>query len=146
MRLRSKRRRHSMSMTIRKRDKQVLRRIRRLAETDCANFSKGNCLENDTPCDVTHEQFSSIHNGVIACDYFLVAVLPTDPELCSLILYEILRVDDEAGEGWKQCVRCHKPFIPTCNRQKFCKACGEEAKLARTRLKQRRYRERKRLL
>ena len=135
-----------MPKTIRKRDKQVLRRIRRLAETDCANFSKGNCLEKDVSCDVTHEQFSSIHNGIITCDYFLEAVLPTDPELSSLIWFEILRADDEAGEGWKQCVRCHKPFIPVCNRQKFCKACGEEAKLARARLKQRRYRERKRLL
>ena len=146
MRLQSKRRRHSVSMTIRKRDKQVLRRVKQLAQTDCANFSKGNCLEKDTPCDVIHEQFSTIHNGVIACDYFLRAVLSADPEISSLIWYEILRPDDEAGEGWKQCVRCHKPFIPVCNRQKFCKACGEEAKQVRIRVKQRRYRERKRLL
>ena len=133
-----------MSMNIRKRDKQVLRRIKRLAEMECANFSKKSCLENDAPCDVVHERFSTIRNGVLACDYFLRNVLPTDPEINFLVWHEIFRQEDEAGEGWKHCARCQKPFIPACNRQKFCKTCGEEAKRVMVRLKQRRYRERKR--
>jgi hypothetical protein len=40
------------------------------------------------------------------------------------------------------CVRCHKPFVPASNRQRYCAACGAEVKKVRSREKQRRYRER----
>ena len=41
-----------------------------------------------------------------------------------------------------ECVRCHKPFVPASNRQRYCASCGAVAKQARIREKQRRYRER----
>lgn len=129
-------------MMIRKRDKQLLRRIKRLAQTECANYSKGKCLENDASCEMFNHEFSTIHDGVIDCDYLIRNVLPAEPETATIVWYEIFRQDEDAGEGWKQCSRCHRPFIPACNRQKYCKACGEEAKRIRIRLKQRRYRER----
>ena len=42
----------------------------------------------------------------------------------------------------KECVRCHKPFVPASNRKRCCASCEAAAKQARTREKQRRYRER----
>ncbi len=134
-----------MLTTIRKREKQILRRVKRLIQEKCADYVRGSCLANDGPCDAVHSKFATIHNGAIPCDYFLRSVLPSDPEMHSVILHEIYRQDDEAGEGMKDCARCHKPFIPACNRQKYCTACGEEAKRVRIRLKQRRYRERKKI-
>ena len=76
------------------------------------------------------------------CDYFLRAVLPLQPELHTAVWHELLREEDQAGEGWKECVRCHKPFIPGSNRQRYCADCGAAAKQARSREKQRHYRER----
>lgn len=134
-----------MLMTIRKREKQILRRVKRLIQKECANYVRGDCLANDALCDVIHSEFVTIHNGVIACDYFLRSVLPSDPEMHSVILHEIYRQEDSAGEGMKECIRCHKPFIPACNRQKYCSSCGDKAKRVRIRLKQRRYRERKKV-
>ena len=76
------------------------------------------------------------------CDYFLADVLPLKPELNTAVWHELLREEDQAGEGWKECVRCHKPFLPGSNRQRYCTECGAAAKQARSREKQRRYRER----
>ncbi len=76
------------------------------------------------------------------CDYFLRAVLPLQPELNTAVWHELLREEDQGGEGWKECIRCHKPFIPGSNRQRYCADCGTAAKQARSREKQRRYRER----
>lgn len=86
--------------------------------------------------------YKTIHDGTMNCDYFLRAVLPLQPELNTAVWHELLREEEEAGEGWKECVRCHKPFIPGSNRQRYCADCGAAAKQARSREKQRRYRER----
>jgi len=92
---------------------------------------------------VLNPAYKTIHDGAVACDYFLLAVLPLDAELNTAILHEVYREEDQAGEGWKECVRCHKPFIPGSNRQRYCASCGEAANQARSREKQRRYRERR---
>ena len=99
-------------------ENQIQRSIRQLAQKECANYDNGSCLP------------------------FLRAVLPLQPELNTAVWHELLREEEEAGEGWKECVRCHKPFIPGSNRQRYCADCGAAAKQARSREKQRRYRER----
>ena len=123
-------------------DNEIMRGLKRLAQKECANFADGFCLPADRPCHVLNPAYKTIHDGAIACDYFLRAVLPLDPELNAAVWHEIFRGEDEAGEGWKECVRCHKPFVPASNRQRYCASCGAVAKQARIREKQRRYRER----
>ena len=123
-------------------DDQIKRNIRQLVQKECANNASGRCLPEDRPCHVISPAYRTIHGGAIDCDYFLEAVLPLQPELNTAFWHELLREEDQAGEGWKECVRCHKPFIPGSNRQKYCAECGAAAKQARSREKQRRYRER----
>lgn len=127
-------------------DKQVLRSVKQLARNECANYFNGSCLLEDRPCHVINPAYQTIHDGAVDCDYFLSAVLPLQPELNAAVWHEILRGEDQAGEGWKQCARCHKPFIPGSNRQRYCANCGTAAKQARNREKQRRHRERKKNL
>ena len=123
-------------------DTQIMRSVKRLAQKECANYTDGLCLPVDRPCHVLNPAYKTIHDGAIACDYFLLAVLPLDAELNTAVWHEIYRGEDQAGEGWKECVRCHKPFIPGSNRQRYCASCGAAAKQARIREKQRRYWER----
>ena len=86
--------------------------------------------------------YKTIQDGALDCDYFLSAVLPLQPELNTAVWHELLREEDQAGEGWKECARCHKPFIPGSNRQRYCAECGAAAKQAGNRERQRRHRER----
>lgn len=127
-------------------DTEIMRSVKRLAQKECANYADGFCLLVDCPCHVLNPVYKTIHDGAIACDYFLQAVLPLDAELNAAVWHEIYRREDQAGEGWKECVRCHKPFIPSSNRQRYCASCGAEAKQARIREKQRRYRERQKAI
>lgn len=123
-------------------DTEIMRSVKRLAQKECVNYADGFCLLADCPCHVLNPAYKTIHDGAIACDYFLLAVLPLDAELNTAVWHEIYRGEDQAGEGWKECVRCLKPFIPGSNRQRYCASCGAAAKQARIREKQRRYRER----
>ena len=123
-------------------DKQILRSIKQLARNECANYFNGYCLPEDRPCHVVNPAYQTIHDGAVDCDYFLSAVLPLQPELNTAVWHEIFREEGQAGEGWKECTRCHKPFIPGSNRQRYCANCGIAAKQARSREKQRRYRAR----
>ena len=123
-------------------DTQIMRSVKRLTQKECANYADGLCLPVDCPCHVLNSAYKTIHDGAIACDYFLLAVLPLDEELNTAVWHEIYRGEDQAGEGWKECVRCHKPFIPGSNHQRYCASCGETANQARIMEKQRRYRER----
>ena len=123
-------------------DIQIMRSVKWLTQKECANYADGFCLPVDRPCHVLNPAYKTIHDGAIVCDYFLLAVLPLDAELNTAVWHEIYRGEDQAGEGWKECVRCHKPFIPGSNRQRYCVSCGAAAKRARSREKQRRYRER----
>ena len=123
-------------------DTWIMRSVKRLAQKECANYADGLCLLADCPCHVLNPAYKTIHDGAIACDYFLQAIQPLDAELNAAVWHEIYRREDQASEGWKECVRCHKPFIPGSNRQRYCASCGAAAKQARVREKQRRYRER----
>ena len=123
-------------------DAEIMRSVKQLAKKECANYADGFCLPADCHCHVLSPAYKTIHDGAIACDYFLLAVLPLGTELNTAVWHEIYREEDQAGEGWKECVRCHKPFILGSNRQRYCASCGEAANQARNREKQRRYRER----
>lgn len=123
-------------------DAEIMHSVKRLAQKECANYADGFCLPADCSCHVLNPAYKTIHDGAVACDYFLLAVLPLDAELNTAVWHEIYREEGQAGEGWKECVRCHKPFIPGSNRQRYCASCGEAANQARNREKQRRYRER----
>ena len=123
-------------------DHHIMRSVKQLAQKECANYANGFCVYEDRPCHVLNAAYKSIHDGAVDCDYFLLAVLPLDVELNKAVWHEIYREEGQAGEGWKDCVRCHKPFIPASNRQRYCTSCGEVAKQTRSREKQRRYRER----
>ena len=123
-------------------DTEIMRSVKQLAKKECANYIDGFCLPADRPCHVLNPAYKTIHDGAVDCDYFLLAVLPLDVELNKAVWHEIYREEGQAGEGWKECVRCHKPFIPGSNRQRYCASCGAAAEQARSREKQRRYRER----
>ena len=124
-------------------DNQIIRSAKRLAQSECANYSNGSCLLDECPCYAVNPAYGTIHDGAISCDYFLKAVQPVDQELNTAVWHEIFREEGSAGEGWKACVRCHKPFVPDSNRQRYCASCGAVAKQIRIMEKQRRYRERK---
>ena len=123
-------------------EEQIQGSIKKLAHKECANYYKGCCLPEDRLCHVISPTYKAIHDGAINCDYFLKAVLPLQPDLNTAVWHELLRKEDRAGEDWKECACCQKPFIPNSNRQKYCADCGAVAKQARSREKQRRYRER----
>ena len=123
-------------------DAEIMRSVKQLAKKECANYANGFCLPDDRPCYVLNPAYKTIHDGAVHCDYFLLAALPLNVELNTAVWHEVYREEDQAGEGWKECVRCHKPFIPGSNRQRYCASCGEAANQARSREKQRRYRER----
>lgn len=124
-------------------DTHIMRSIKQLARKECANYANGFCLPENRPCHVLNPAYSTIHDGAVDCDYFLLAVLPLGLELNTAVWHEIYQEEGQAGEGWKECVRCHKPFIPASNRQRYCASCGASAKQTRSREKQRRYRQRK---
>ena len=123
-------------------ENQIQRSIRHLAKKECANYDNGCCLPKDRPCHVINPTYKMIHDGAVDCDYFLSAVLPLQPELNAGVWHEILREESQTGEDWKECVRCHKPFIPGSNRQRYCAECGAVAKKTANREKQRRHRKR----
>lgn len=123
-------------------DTEIMRSVKRLAQKECANYADGSCLPADRPCHVLNPAYKTIYDGAVDCDFFLLAVLPSDAELNTAVWHEIYREEGQAGEGWKECVRCHKPFIPGSNRQRYCASCGAAAKQTKIREKQRRYRER----
>ena len=85
----------------------------------------------------------TIHDGVVDCDYFLASVLPLRPEQNTSVWHELLREEDQVGEGWKECARCHKPFIPGSNYQQYCSACGAAVSRVSNRERQRRFRKKR---
>lgn len=123
-------------------DQHIIRGVKQLAQKECANYAGGSCLPEERPCHAIHPDHQTVHDGAVNCDYCLSAVLPQQPELNTAVWHEIFREEGQAGEGWKECVRCHRPFLPASNRQRYCADCGTAAKQARSREKQRRYRER----
>lgn len=124
-------------------DTHIMRSIKQLARKECANYTNGFCLPANRPCHVLNPAYNTIHDGAVDCDYFLFAILPLDWELNTAVWHEIYRGEDQTGAGWKECVLCHKPFIPGSNQQRYCASCGTSSKQAWSREKQRRYRQRK---
>ena len=127
-----------------KQDKEIIRDVRKLATKECANYDNGCCLPEDRPCHVINPSYNSVHDGCVDCDWFIQAVLPLWPELRSAYWHEIFRDECAAGEGWKECKRCGKLFVPGSNRQQYCKECGAAASRASNRERQRRFRQNKR--
>ena len=126
----------------RKTDQHIIRSVKQLTQKECANYANGSCLPEDRLCHVVNPAHQTVHDGAVNCDYCIFAVLPQQRELNTAVWHEIFRGEDQAGEGWKECVRCQRPFIPGSNRQRYCAECGAAAKQARSREKQRRYRQR----
>lgn len=126
-------------------DTHIMRSIKQLARKECANYANGFCLPANRPCHVLNPAYKAIYDGAVDCDYFLLAVLPLELELNTAVWHEIYREEGQAGEGWKECVRCHKPFIPASNRQRYCASCEASVKQARSMENQRRYRERQKM-
>ena len=124
-----------------KHDKEIIRDARRLAAKECANLHDGTCLLDDRPCHLINPAYGTVHDGAIECDWFVQAVLPLKPEIHSAYWHEILREEGDACEGWKDCPRCHKPFVPGSNRQQYCADCARENSRARNRERQRRFRQ-----
>ena len=120
-------------MTVRKQDDQIMRGVRLLAKKECAYYDSGVCLCNKRPCHVLHPAHKTVHDGAVDCDFFLRAVLPAQPELNAAVWHEIFREEGSAGDGWKVCARCHKPFIPSCNRQRYSGTAPDAAKRQRKR-------------
>lgn len=124
-----------------KQDKEIIRSGKQLAKKECANWYDDICLMTDRPCRVINPAYSSVHDGCIDCDWFVQAVLPLEPELQKAYWHEIFREECDAGEGWKECLRCHKLFVPGSNRQQYCSECGSSVSRASNRERQRRFRE-----
>ncbi len=124
-----------------KHDKEIIRGFRKLATKECANWQDGSCLPDDCPCRAINPAYATVHDGCIDCDWFIQAVLPLQPELRSAYWHEIFQEEGCAGEGWKECRRCHKLFVPGSNRQQYCKECGAAASQTSNRERQRRFRQ-----
>lgn len=124
-----------------KQDKEIIRDVRKLVTKECANWCDGSCISEDRPCHVINPAYSTVHDGCVDCDWFIQAVLPLRPELWSAYWHEIFRDESNAGKGWKECLRCHKLFVPGSNRQQYCTDCAESNSKAKNRERQRRFRE-----
>lgn len=94
---------------------QQRRQANKLIKHLCANYQDGNCLllDDDEPCVCVQSISYSL-----CCNYFRVAVLPTEPTLEA----EILSLANIC-----YCQDCKKPFVPKSkrNNQKFCTACAK---------------------
>ena len=106
-----------------------------LARQECACCVNGYCLQTDKPCrQRLIDPSYRIEDGRIGCDWFLMAVLPLDPELNETVnailnkerdLYDEPE-NDESHTFLRKCENCGRFFPPHSNRQKRCKACALE--------------------
>ncbi len=87
-----------------------------LAKAECANYYDGQCVPKDCPCFVYEPR------GWV-CTWFFNAVLPLDQELQVFVNQKMT----ESPKTGKQCAVCGKRFIPTSNRQNYCRDCVKEA-------------------
>ena len=53
-------------------DTWIMRSVKRLTQKECANYADGLCLPVESPCHVLNPAYKTIHDGAIACDYFLL--------------------------------------------------------------------------
>ena len=123
-------------------DKQLIRKIKKLAREECCNYFDGQCVYGHNRAAI-HPKYAAIRDGAIGCDYFLECVLPLDPELNKAVWAELLRYEEVETPAWKNCERCGQPYLPNSNRQKYCPECRPIQEKKRGRDKQRRYYQRK---
>ena len=94
---------------------QQRRQANKLIKHLCANYQDGNCLllDDGEPCVCVQSISYSL-----CCNYFRVAVLPTEPLLEAGILSPV---------NIKYCQDCKKPFVPKSkrNNQKYCVDCAK---------------------
>jgi hypothetical protein len=122
----------------------LIRKIRTLAHKECCNCIDGKCIENGA-CIVINPLYPSIHDGVVACDYFLEGVLPIDPVLNRIIWAELLREQDVIRPNERTCAWCGGDFVPNSSRQQYCPHCKPLHERLHNRNKQRSYYQRKRM-
>ena len=141
-------------------DDEIKRWCVRQAKKECAYCIDGKCFDPDLlfrdgqtdepPCFAVTAKYS-IADGGIACDWFLLNVLPLDKELNRLVwaeinktapcLYDMDEPPSTENKG-KACALCGKPFIPSSNRQRYCTACAKERERKATAQRMREYRAR----
>ena len=116
-------------------EKELQKCIKNLAKAECANYQRNMCLLDDKPCHIINPEYGTIHDGAIDCDWFMEAVLPADWDLNDLVWYALWYDDDpdEIPEGMRACEVCKKPFVPTHQKQKYCKRCAENVNRKKTR-------------
>ena len=92
---------------------QQRRRANKLLKHLCANYQDGNCLllDDDEPCVCVQSISYSL-----CCNYFRVAVLPTEPTLEAEIL---------DPKKISYCKDCKLPFVKRRYNQLFCEKCAK---------------------
>lgn len=92
---------------------QQRRRANKLLKHLCANYQGGNCLllDDDEPCVCVQSISYSL-----CCNYFRVAVLPTEPTLEAEIL---------DPKKISYCKDCKLPFVKRRYNQLFCDKCAK---------------------
>jgi len=125
-------------------DKQILKNIKTFAKDECANYMRGNCLLTDKRCHLINPNYESIYDGAIDCDYFLECVLPADWDLNDLVSYALWYDGEEDDEklpsNMKRCAECQRPFVFTCNRQKYCNTCQQVVRRRQSAQRMKKYR------
>lgn len=129
-------------------DTKILARCQTLAQKECCNYSKGNCLEREEKCHLI-SAYPRIHDGALNCDWFLKAVLPQDKELSRIVWHELFReetlyddIETPAAEEptLRCCVICRNAFLPVTHNQKYCADCRAIGKRQHDRLWRRKQR------
>ena len=126
-------------------DRQLMKRCMSLAEKECANYFSRECVPEVCKCHLINTHYPTIEEGTLNCDWFLEAVLPLERELNKAVWQALTGQDGPTRARCRICEICRGTFIPASPRQKYCPVCGENEKRKRSRAKQHRYDERKRI-
>ena len=106
-----------------------LRQMRSLIRNHCCNFHKGDCCALDDGIAPSCAQWNSLG---LQCIWFRDTVLPLAPELQEKVL--------GVSSQYKQCILCHRYFLPTGNRAVYCPKCSLSQQRKKTRDRVRRHR------
>ncbi|MFD0675290.1 MULTISPECIES: cysteine-rich VLP protein [unclassified Paenibacillus] len=111
------------------------REIRKLASSSCANFAdKDRCLiepDGQLTCRYFRENAEEAR-----CRYFESSVLPADTALEA-------RYYGGSKRNVIRCAMCHKEYVRTSNRQRYCIGCRERAETEARRRRDARYKSNK---
>ena len=94
-------------------NKEQQHQAKKLIEKLCCNYRDGNCLllDDGEPCVCVQSISYSL-----CCNYFRVAVLPTEP---------VLKAELIAPDKLSLCNDCKKPYVKKRYNQLFCKECSK---------------------